>query len=142
MKLLEQLMVKFCLIPYRWGGDDFTGFDCSGVVQELLASVGADLPGDQSAAALHDHFSKPANHISREPQLGALVFYGSSTKIIHVAMAYSKRLMFEEGGGGSNVSTVDAAAKANAYGRFRPIRFGKDLQGIYMPDYGPFIETP
>ena len=39
--------------PYIWGGDDFSGFDCSGFVIEILKSVGI-LPrdGDWTAAML------------------------------------------------------------------------------------------
>ena len=45
---------RYLGIPYVWGGDDpATGFDCSGLVQQVFADVGVDLPrvsADQARA--------------------------------------------------------------------------------------------
>jgi hypothetical protein len=34
--------LQFLNLPYIWGGDDFKGYDCSGLVQELYAMIGID----------------------------------------------------------------------------------------------------
>ena len=68
---------------YKWGGDDPSGFDCSGLVIECLKSVGV-LPrnGDWTASDLATNMgwlvtSLPAN--------GDLVFWKNSAgKPIHV----------------------------------------------------------
>lgn len=122
--------------PYVWGGDDFSGWDCSGLAQELL-KVGGGHPAPQkdfTAQMLYDYFRQPANHMAQEPELGALVFYGDPTRVEHVAVCLSKRLMIEAGGGGSKVTSVAEAIKANAYVRIRPIRFDR-LLGFFLPDY-------
>ena len=55
MKKLVDYALSFTKIPYRWAGDDpMAGFDCSGYLQEVLASVGMDPRGDQTSQALHD----------------------------------------------------------------------------------------
>jgi cell wall-associated NlpC family hydrolase len=57
MDLLIQYAMSFIGVPYRWGGSNpITGFDCSGLVQEILKSVYMDPPGDQTAEALYQYF--------------------------------------------------------------------------------------
>jgi cell wall-associated NlpC family hydrolase len=112
------------------------GFDCSGLVQEILAAGGAKPPGDFSSQMLFNHFSQHGQDVTEAPEVGALAFYGASPeKISHVAFCVDSRRMLEEGGGGSKVLTRADAAKANAYCRVRPIRRNDQLQGIFLPDY-------
>ena len=129
--------MSFLNIPYLWGGDDSTGYDCSGLVQEILAVVGADPPGDQTAQALFDHFSQDVNHISKDvPQAGALVFFGSNHRsIIHVGFMIDKYKMIEAAGGGSHVTSGQDAMKYNAFVKVRPINRRRDLLAIFMPEY-------
>ena len=135
MKLLYDTAVSFLYTPYKWGGESFRGFDCSGLVQEILASAGVDPPGDQTAQKLYEHFSENENHVSSEPQLGALAFYGKSTAdITHVAFLLNKYRMIEAAGGGSSILTISDAAFKDAKVRVRPLRLS-NLQDIYLPDY-------
>ena len=121
-------------LPYRWGGDDpMGGFDCSGLVQEILASVGLDPAGDQSAQMLYDYF-KPISQSVMSP--GALAFYGKDVKsITHVAYIVGGRSVIEAGGGGSATTSLDSAIKQNAYTRVRPIDHRKDRVAVLMPRY-------
>jgi len=135
-EVLQAYMLRLVGTPYRWGGDDpILGFDCSGIAQELLASVGADPPGDQSALALYQYFKN--SNLGDIRGCGALVFYGKSlTEISHVAMMLDSVHIVEAGGGGSTTTTLEAAAKQNAFVRIRRIDHRKDLLAVLMPRYG------
>ena len=130
------VMQNITFIPYKWGGDDpMGGFDCSGGIQELLASVGLDPKGDQTAQALYNYFSSP--DLGCEPpsvEFGDLIFFGNK-RVTHVAMAVTKTIMFEFGGGGSKTINKEQAAKHNAYGRFRAISNRRDyIKAIRIKD--------
>lgn len=135
MELLKLYALRFVGTPYTWGGDDsIYGYDCSGFVQELLASVGMDPPGDQTAQGLFNHFEKNAKWNSYG--IGALAFYGKSvTQIIHVAMMLDQWRIIEAGGGGSKTLTREDAAKHNAYIRIRHIKSRPDLVAVLKPQY-------
>lgn len=134
--VLYDYAIKHVGLPYRWGGDDpMAGFDCSGLVIELLQSVGV-LPKwfDTTADGLRKHNQvKPIS----EPKFGALVFYGRKSKVTHVGFCLNDTVMIEAGGGGSKTTSEDAAIKQNAFVRIRPIKSRSDLICYGMPEY-PF----
>jgi cell wall-associated NlpC family hydrolase len=137
LNLLIDYAMSFLGLNYRWGGENpITGFDCSGLVQEILRSVGMDPVGDQTAQALYNHFERTAEHGERAP--GALVFYGSHlTKITHVAFMIDEFRVIEAGGGDSRTKTKDDAAIQNAFVRIRPYNLRRDLLVVLRPAY-PF----
>lgn len=112
--------LQFLGIPYRWGGDDpIEGFDCSGLAQELQAILGIDQRGDQTAQGIYEFWKDKSNVGPRDS--GTLLFYGASKqKIIHVATCIDRDSLIEAGGGGSLTTSLEAAAKHNAYVRVRP----------------------
>lgn len=133
-KVLYSYAMSFCGVPYRWGGDDpMAGYDCSGFVQELLACVGLDPKGDQTAQALHDYFEKEST-MSAFPDFGALAFYGSE-RITHVAFCLNRDLVLEAGGGGSRTHDLEDAKAQNAFIWVRPLMRRKDLVSVLMPRY-------
>jgi cell wall-associated NlpC family hydrolase len=135
MDSLIRYAEAFLTLPYKWGGDDpILGYDCSGFVQEVLASVGIDPIGDQTAHGLWKYFWAHGYKLA-EPKAGALAFYGSPQKITHVALCMDPLRCIEAAGGGSTTHTEADAAKQNAYLRIRPVRRRKDLQMILMPKY-------
>jgi cell wall-associated NlpC family hydrolase len=138
MKLLVDYALRFVGVPYIWGGNNYlTGLDCSGFVQELLAMMGVDPPGDQTAQGLHNWLAQQTISL-KIPQVGALVFFGNSPQsVTHVAMALDYYRMIEAGGGGSKTVDRETAAQQGAVVRIRPIDRRKDLVGIYMPKYRP-----
>lgn len=135
MNHLITYAMSFVGTPYRWGGDDaMAGFDCSGLVQEILASAGIDPVGDQTAQALYNYFDIHGSHNVWGP--GALAFYGESvTKITHIAFCIDQFRMIEAGGGGSKTNTLDDAIKQNSYIRMRLIKARKDLVSVIKPRY-------
>lgn len=129
--LLYDYALRFVGLPYRWGGDDpMAGFDCSGLAQELLAAVGADPPGDQTAQSLYEHF-KGTGPGTTKRSCGCLAFYGKDlAHITHVAMLIDDLHVIEAGGGNASTTSVDAAARQNAYVRVRPLNHRKDLVAV------------
>lgn len=127
--LLIQYAMSFIGVNYLWGGDDpMRGYDCSGYIQEILASQGWDPKGDQTAQNLYDYFKHMLPHTRMKR--GSLLFFGVDHKnITHVALALDGRYMIEAGGGGSTTTSKEAAERANAFVRIRPVRF--DLVGCF-----------
>lgn len=133
IETLIRYAYQFVGLPYRWGGDDtIKGFDCSGLVQELYASIGYDPSGDQTAQGLYDLLKEDAHENVFRP--GALAFYGKSkAEITHVAMFVSYSQVIEAGGGGSKTKTIEDASIQNAYVRIRPYNKRQDLVAVILP---------
>lgn len=125
-------VLSFLNIPYKWGGNNpLTGFDCSGLTQELLSYFGMDPAGDQTANDLYQHFQMYGQ--KSKPDLGVLLFFGTTFRVIHVAMALDDYRMIEAGGGGSNTVDLESAKKQDAFIRVRPISHRKDLVEMIKP---------
>ncbi|NJO18771.1 MAG: C40 family peptidase [Spirulinaceae cyanobacterium RM2_2_10] len=143
MDILKAYAMQFVGTPYRWGGDDpMAGFDCSGFVQELLASCGLDPKGDDTAQGLFNFFDRHGEK-NPSPGMGVLVFYGESlSKIVHVAMMLDEFRIIEAGGGGYKTLTEQDAIKQNAYIRIRHLSNRKPI-AMLRPNYStigvPFL---
>jgi len=145
MQILIDYAMRFNNTPYRWGGDDpIEGYDCSGLVQDILASVGQDPPGDQTAQGLFNFFSQngiifgPHKTISDADAIGAIAFFGKgNASISHVGFIVSNSplRMIEAGGGGSHTQDKKDAARQNAFVRVRPVGSRKDIIAIIRPHY-------
>jgi len=127
---------SFIGVPYIYGGEHpAKGFDCSGLVQEILRSVGLDPKFDQSAQMLNDYFMIEGKKLW-EPQAGALIFYGKSEESIsHVAFCISNTQLIEAGGGDSSCKDIPSAVAKGAFVRIRPIDHRKDRVNILLPAY-------
>lgn len=135
MKFLLKYAFSFLGTPYIWGGDDPSGFDCSGFVQEIIIANGIKLPHDFTANGLYHHILDTKQAEKSVPQPGALLFFGTKLKITHVAIAIDELRMIEAGGGDSRTRTVNDANKQNAFIRIRPISNRSDLVEILRPNY-------
>lgn len=98
LKIAERVAYSHLGRPYVWGGDSaLEGFDCSGLVIEILKSVGIlPLTGDWTAKGLWVHFQ---DCVTVTPQLGCLVFWGDPIR--HVEFCLTNRLSLGASGGGS-----------------------------------------
>lgn len=129
----NEIVLKYALsfigTPYRWGGSDrFTGFDCSGFIQEVLDAVGIDPRGDQTAQGLYNAFSQcEIDHTAPIPECALLFFGKSKSQITHVAMSLGSGSMIEAGGGGSKTVTTADAISQNACIRIKSIYRRNDL---------------
>jgi len=122
-----------CLnIPYKWGGNNpIQGYDCSGFVQEALATINLDPIGDQTSHSLYDIFKHSTEGtLVKKANFGHLLFFGERKKIRHVAIALNAHTMIEAGGGGSRVTSHNDAIEHNAFVRIRPILRRNDLVAI------------
>ncbi len=138
--LLRDYALRFVGLPYRWGGAHaLTGFDCSGLVIELLTAAGVWPHGeDASAQGLFNRFQSISNWNTVD--FGTLVFYGRSNhSITHVGFALDRFCMIEAGGGGSATTSFDAAKETGAVIRIRPINYRRDLVASLMPQYAFYV---
>lgn len=122
--------------PYIWGGDNpVLGFDCSGLIIELLTTVGMWPPKkDTTAQGLYYHFEQFGQIGKKE--FGSLVFYGKDLNLItHVAMIIEPGFILEAGSGGSKTKTVQDAIDQDAFVRVRPLENRKDIVAIILPNY-------
>lgn len=136
LNIVQNYAYRFLGLPYIWGGSHPSqGYDCSGLIQEILSSVGFDPIGDQTAQTFHDLIIKEAPSIPK-PQAGAILFFGSGIKnLTHVAFAIDELHMIEAGGGGPFCVTVKDAIAHGAFVRVRPIAHRKDLMDCLLPKY-------
>lgn len=139
MKTLVDYANSFIGVPYIFGGEHpCYGYDCSGLVQHILQSVGVDPAGDQTAQKLFEHFSV-VGRIS-VPRAGALTFYGKNTNAItHIGFMIDSHRMVEAGGGNASTTDTNRAIQQGAFVRQRPHDFRKDLVAILMPNYPEWV---
>lgn len=119
---------KFLNLPYRWGGNDpMEGFDCSGLVIEILKSVGK-FPLNKDTTAHGLSLLYPETGIYGP---GTLVFWdwNGDKRADHVEMIVyvddSGEIFTIGASGGDNTTTNMTNAQAqDAYVKIRPLRDG------------------
>jgi cell wall-associated NlpC family hydrolase len=123
-QIAVEYIKRFIGLPYKWGGDDpMEGFDCSGLANEMLKSVGhMENDSDDTADGLMRRFQKV-----EKPVVGCLAFFGRQERATHVGICLNAVEMLEAGGGGSKTNDLDDAKEQNAFIRMRPISNRKDF---------------
>jgi len=107
--------------PYKWGGDDFSGFDCSGLMHEVLQGVGIEQRGFDCAA--HELYELHKSHTVAKGYAGCLVFWFRNNRAIHVEMMIDDRFVVGASGGGSGTLTEEDAIRENAYIKMDPLTY-------------------
>lgn len=107
--------------PYVWGGDDPSGFDCSGFVLECLKTVG--LVKEEEDFTADSLFQKLLPFAVDKPQQSALLFsLDQSGHAFHVVICLDEHFQIGASGGGSKTTDSISAWRDNAYIKIRPIR--------------------
>jgi peptidoglycan DL-endopeptidase LytE len=107
--------------PYVWGGDDPSGFDCSGFVLECLKSCG--LVGEHEDHTADSLMRKFSDREIQAPVEGAILFsLDPNGKATHVVICLDDQFQIGASGGTSKTSDVTSAWRDNAYVKIRPIR--------------------
>lgn len=123
---------RFIGKPYLWAGNDGVGgFDCSGLVVEMLVRAGKIMHDYTADGLMQKYFDAPVDR--RFFKIGALVFYGRNGKATHVGILVRPGIILEAGGGGSGVLTRKDAIEEDAFIRERPIDYRSDFLGMYDP---------
>lgn len=120
----------FLTLNYKWGGiSPEQGFDCSGLVMEVLQSFGFQFPRVISPVQLKrsQYLFEVMRNDQRDTKIkpGDILWFGADIKsITHIAIAISDFLMIEAGGEGREATDIGSV-------RIRPIR--KDLVAFRSP---------
>lgn len=131
--IVLQIATNYLGTFYSWGGDDSSGFDCSGFVIECFKSIGVlSRRGDWTANALYALWLK--NEVSI-PKAGDIVFWEDShnSKIVHVEIVLNSELSIGASGGGSRTKSREDAIRDNAFIKIRPFRTRAYIKGFFNP---------
>lgn len=96
-------------IPYVYGGEDPSGFDCSGFTQYVFGKAGISIP--RTAGAQRSAATPVSN-----PQPGDLVFFGSP--VWHVGIYTGNGMMIDSPRTGKSTSERPIFSGVSGYGRF------------------------
>lgn len=140
MQYVISVALSFLNTPYLWNGKHVSqgGLDCSGLVSNVLMSVGfSELKGVNSQGIYEALIKRPGTQIQvRKP--GAVAFFGKDlNSITHVSLLIDQHRMIESGGGDSTYAIVDPIQQAARYSgvRIRLLTHRKDLIAVLMPSY-------
>lgn len=115
--------------PYIYGGDDPSGVDCNGIVNESLQAAGLTPDkSDYSAAGLYELYQNALRPQDHGDLPGCLVFRPNDVGAVkHVGICIGNGFVIHAGGGDADIDTADEAWKANAFVKIRPI-------GVFGPN--------
>jgi cell wall-associated NlpC family hydrolase len=137
---LRELAVRYAWAwirtPYIWGGNDFAGIDCSGLMVEILTGVGLlRHKEDLNANGLYIRWQSKA--VAR-PYAGCLCFWFNPAGIAtHVELVVDDLHTIGASGGGSATTTPGEASAQDAFVKLRPIGY----RGLNQKFLDPFLET-
>jgi cell wall-associated NlpC family hydrolase len=131
--LMILMAMQYLNVPYKWGGDNYEGMDCSGFVLKVLDDVGITLPRF-NAQMIYDWCLNREGAESTNMVCDSFLFFGkSSSTITHIGISMGeingKAYMIEAGGAGQNSLSMNKSelAKRDARVRIKPVGRRRDL---------------
>lgn len=113
---------------YSWGGDDPSGFDCSGLIVESLKVTGF-LKHESLDFTADGLYNLMKEYITLEPREGAIVFYfNKDDKATHTGICLDEEYCISADGGGKKTKTKADAIRDNAFIKIRPIDKRKEAR--------------
>lgn len=125
--------------PYQWGGGHDValkteyGLDCSGYVRKLLNYAKVAPAHDCTSDDYYHWFL--GNGLINTFGIGAIAFFGKTSKIHHVGFCIDDKVMLSAAGGGQHVNTIGTAQRLNAMVKIEPISLRHDFVCCIMPLY-------
>ena len=115
---------EFMGIPYKWGGTDENGFDCSGYTRHVFLYKGIELP-----RVSEDQYNYAKKINKKRAYMGDLVFFSEGNGISHVGILVnkvneSKKMIHSSSSKG--ISVVDI--EASNYWSERVVGYGRVLK--------------
>lgn len=130
-KRFIQTAIAYLGTSYLWGGDDPSGFDCSGLVVESLKSVG--LLKEHEDYTAEGLYRKYISFEIKKPKKGALVFYFKNNRAFHVGICLDKYFYISAAGGNSKSVSESVSNKQNAFVKVRPLANHKSKSVLLDP---------
>ena len=134
--ILRQYAMSFVGIPYKYGGKTpMSGFDCSGLVSEVLKAARILAPHDElNAQQIFDKISTEGSW--NVLKAGSLAFYGTDNKHIdHVVFLVDTDTAIGASGGDSTTILVEDAKSRQAFVKMRNVNYRKDLIAVIRPRF-------
>lgn len=138
LKVFEHTILSTLNTPYVYGGSNFSGWDCSGLMIYFLQSLGMFPHGkDVNSRGLHDFLMKTKNVIvGARPEFGVFAFYGKSVETInHVHMLLNNTQTIGAEGGDDTVVTVEDAVRKSAFVKVKPFGYRGIPVAMLKPQY-------
>lgn len=137
LKVFEQTIFSTLNTPYLYGGNGFSGRDCSGAMNYLLQAIGV-LPHkmDLTSQGLYDYFKDKQAKILPADPFGMLLFYGANPQAInHVNMALNNLQTIGAEGGTPLTKTLEDAIKHDAFMKIKPQGYRGAPVASILPNY-------
>ena len=139
--LLFLTAFQYINIPYKWGGDNVDGLDCSGFVVKVFQDLGILKHGEDYTAQGIYNWCKSQHGVQASIACDSLLFFGRDrNNITHVAISLGEHdgvtLMVESGGAGRDSigQTRETLLRRDAGVRIKPLSNRKDfIEGAIVP---------